>query len=792
MALLERLQILVDGNASGAIREFQKVGAAADRELGRTEDKLLKISNQLTSFGTGLLAGSAVAAVGLSKLATAASDYGEAVNKATVILGGESVKQLEDFAGAASKTAGISKTAALDAAAGFGALGKQAGLTGEPLAKFSTDLVQLAGDLASFNNTTVDESLQALKSGLQGETEPLKRFNIFLNDAALKQEFFALTGEKVTGVLTQQQKVVAANSLIFKQASDATGDFERTSDSLANQQRTLQAEFENVKTQLGEGLVPVFSTIIGSVGKVTSAFAELSPESQKTAGSIAGIGVTATGIVGALSIVAGQGLKLREVLTTVGTDGSRSLNRLGVAAKGIAIAGVGIASFLALDSVLRDLTQSTADLEQTTNRLIAAQSNEAALDALIEKTRQLDGFYEDFVETIGPGLSEQININGVTVDLGDLGEALQSISGDTGQLEKALIALESARIEEALIGGSPLALESYNAIIADFRSKLADAKAAQDATGQSSGALEIGLEGVGEATTEATFRIEGLTVKTEEGKDAFLAYADALRASTDPFFAVISATTQLDEAQAKVVETFGALADGATPDELLAFAEAQRGAVQAGIGLEAAIATLRGEVEAGNITYDQAIATLDTLATKYPQLLGPIGQVKGEFFLAALAAQGLKDKAPIDIPVATDADEATRKLQGVQAALQVIATTTQLVANAVRVAQGVQQQVAAESRTDIGFQEVVGNRDLNGNGIIGRQFGGPVRPDRTYLVGEVGPELFVPKTSGTIVPNNELQGGTVNLTQNITTGDPILTAAEVVRRQRDAEFLAGV
>jgi hypothetical protein len=34
--------------------------------------------------------------------------------------------------------------------------------------------------------------------------------------------------------------------------------------------------------------------------------------------------------------------------------------------------------------------------------------------------------------------------------------------------------------------------------------------------------------------------------------------------------------------------------------------------------------------------------------------------------------------------------------------------------------------------------------------------------------------------------------GNVQQTFNITTGDPILTAAEVVRRQRDAEFLAGV
>ena len=45
---------------------------------------------------------------------------------------------------------------------------------------------------------------------------------------------------------------------------------------------------------------------------------------------------------------------------------------------------------------------------------------------------------------------------------------------------------------------------------------------------------------------------------------------------------------------------------------------------------------------------------------------------------------------------------------------------------------------------------------------------------------------------GKIVPNDKLGGNTLNLTQNIQSSDPILTAAEVVRRQRDAEFLAGV
>jgi hypothetical protein len=37
--------------------------------------------------------------------------------------------------------------------------------------------------------------------------------------------------------------------------------------------------------------------------------------------------------------------------------------------------------------------------------------------------------------------------------------------------------------------------------------------------------------------------------------------------------------------------------------------------------------------------------------------------------------------------------------------------------------------------------------------------GGPVAGGETYLVGERGPELFIPNTSGTIIPNNRLNGG---------------------------------
>jgi len=48
---------------------------------------------------------------------------------------------------------------------------------------------------------------------------------------------------------------------------------------------------------------------------------------------------------------------------------------------------------------------------------------------------------------------------------------------------------------------------------------------------------------------------------------------------------------------------------------------------------------------------------------------------------------------------------------------------------------------------------------IPGFGDFFKAKGGPVSGGSTYMVGEKGPELFVPNTSGTIVPNNKLGGG---------------------------------
>ena len=60
---------------------------------------------------------------------------------------------------------------------------------------------------------------------------------------------------------------------------------------------------------------------------------------------------------------------------------------------------------------------------------------------------------------------------------------------------------------------------------------------------------------------------------------------------------------------------------------------------------------------------------------------------------------------------------------------------------------------------------------LSGDFKVGaRAKGGPVTSGSPYVVGEKGPELFVPGRSGTIVPNDAMGGG-VNSVVNVNISD---------------------
>ena len=194
----------------------------------------------------------------------AASNMEESISKVNVIFG-SGAKSVTNFAKTAATQLGQSAQSVLDAAGTFGTFGKAAGLSGEQLATFSNDFTGLATDLASFNNTTPEEAINAIGAALRGESEPLRRYGVLLDDATLKAEAMRLGIYKGSGTLTAQQKILAAQSAIYKQTGDAQGDFLRTSDGLANSQRTLSAIFANLQVQLGQKVLPVIKQFTNSL-----------------------------------------------------------------------------------------------------------------------------------------------------------------------------------------------------------------------------------------------------------------------------------------------------------------------------------------------------------------------------------------------------------------------------------------------------------------------------------------------------------------------------------------------
>lgn len=268
------------GRDKGATAAFDKIAKKADETGRKLKGSLSKSvgekeGKQLgTRFGVGMngaigsavsrsagifAAGFATIKVGgfLKDAISQASDLGETTSKVRQIFG-PAAKDILKFSKTAATALGQTQQAALDANATFGTFGKSAGLQGKELSGFTTKLTSLAGDLASFNNTSPEQAIEAIGAALRGESEPIRAYGVLLDDASLRQEALSQGLVKTTKeALTPQNKVLAAQALIMKQTTTAQGDFARTSGGLANQQRILSARFTDLKMSIGAVALPM-------------------------------------------------------------------------------------------------------------------------------------------------------------------------------------------------------------------------------------------------------------------------------------------------------------------------------------------------------------------------------------------------------------------------------------------------------------------------------------------------------------------------------------------------------
>ena len=276
-------QIVFEVTADGrhAIADIKEITRAVQTESNKW-DKAAKestdgISNNFGGMLKKIVAGFSAVKIGQALLRigkdalNAASDLEEVQNVVDVTFGDGAAK-IESWSKTAGAQFGLTETQAKKFASTMGAMMKSSGLAGDQIVNMSTDLAGLAADMASFYNLDFDTAFQKIRSGISGETEPLKQLGINMSVANLNAYALQKGLSKTFEQMTQGEQTMLRYQYMMSATADAQGDFSRTSDGYANSLRQLETNIESVKTKLGSVLIPAMRDAIGFVNEFLDRF----------------------------------------------------------------------------------------------------------------------------------------------------------------------------------------------------------------------------------------------------------------------------------------------------------------------------------------------------------------------------------------------------------------------------------------------------------------------------------------------------------------------------------------
>lgn len=322
----------------------QGVATTTSTNIGKSLSGIGGNLTKIGAIGTATVT-APILAMGTAAVASA-SDLEESMNKVSVVFG-ETGDEITTWSENTATSMGISQQNALEAAGTFGNLFSAMEVGQQDTADMSTGLVQLASDLASFNNLDPTEVLEKLRSGMVGQSEPLRALGVNLTAAAVETKAFELGLADANGVLTEADLVTARYALIMEQTTLAQGDFARTSDGLANSTRINKAEFANLSAQLGTILIPLVNKLMTAVTPVLDWFLNMTPAGQQAMLTFAGIAAVIPPVI---TVAGGLAKGVGSLITLFGTGGG--LAGVGTFISGTVLPGIGSAiTFLATNPV---------------------------------------------------------------------------------------------------------------------------------------------------------------------------------------------------------------------------------------------------------------------------------------------------------------------------------------------------------------------------------------------------------------------------------------------------------
>ena len=195
--------------------------------------------------------------------------------------------------------------------------------------QMSQSFVKLTYDIAALRNTKPELVMQSLMSGLAGQTEALRRLNIFINEATIKQTAYS-NGLSAQGAeLTQAQKGMAAYALIMDQASVAHDNLKNTQGEAAVKMMQTTEQLEEAMVKFGDAIKPALLQFLIAIDPIIESLSKMDANTMgiilRIGAFIAIVGPLLTGLASMVQLVSATSgalmamtIPLNEVLLILG------------------------------------------------------------------------------------------------------------------------------------------------------------------------------------------------------------------------------------------------------------------------------------------------------------------------------------------------------------------------------------------------------------------------------------------------------------------------------------------
>ena len=288
------------------LRAIDKVSPVVDKmaknsnaSFATMQKKFKAAEGSLMAVGGAMVIAGGIVAVISGKLIKMASDAEETSTKFATVFQTVS-KESEAMAKNLSRNYGLSSTAAKQMMGDTGDLLTGFGFTGEAALDLAGKVGELAVDLASFTNYSggAEGASQALTKALLGERESVKLLGISILEEDVKAKVALMTKQGMTFETERQAKAYATLLIAQEQSKNAIGDFQRTSEGFANQQRILNARLSELAVTLGDKILPAATKVLSWMVKIVEKVTDWTEKHPVLTGILVKFGVALGALVG--------------------------------------------------------------------------------------------------------------------------------------------------------------------------------------------------------------------------------------------------------------------------------------------------------------------------------------------------------------------------------------------------------------------------------------------------------------------------------------------------------------